>query len=289
MRDFISKIPIEKGWSGDKKYRVEDKNGNVFLLRISPIQRLEFRSAVFEKMKKVEALGIPMCRPIEMGVCAEGVYMLLDWIDGVDAEELIPTLEKEKQYSFGFDSGVILRKMHTIPAPDDIPDWSIRYDAKIQRKLDGYSECPLKYDNGQPFIDYIQQNRHLIKGRPQSYQHGDYHIGNLMISKDKLFVIDFDRNDCGDPWEEFNRIVWCVHASPAFARGMVDGYFDNDIPEDFWHLLALYISVNTLSSLPWAIPFGDTEIETMRNQAKEVLSWYDNMTRIIPTWYKEVL
>ncbi len=289
MRDFISKIPIEKGWSGDKKYRVEDKDGNVFLLRISPIQRLEFRSAVFEKMKKIEALGISMCRPIKMGVCDEGVYMLLDWIDGVDAEELIPTLEKEKQYSFGFDSGVILRKMHTIPASNDIPDWGTRYDSKIQRKLDGYSECPLKYDNGQPFIDYIQQNRHLIKGRTQSYQHGDYHIGNLMISKDELFVIDFDRNDCGDPWEEFNRIVWCAQTAPEFAKGMVDGYFDNDIPEEFWRLLALYISVNTLSSLPWAIPFGDAEIETMRNQAKEVLSWYDNMMRIIPTWYKEVL
>lgn len=44
---------------------------------------------------------------------------------------------------------------------------------------------------------------------------------------------------------------------------MVDGYFDNDIPIEFWKLLALYISSNTLSSVPWAIPFGKEQIEVM--------------------------
>jgi hypothetical protein len=35
----------------------------------------------------------------------------------------------------------------------------------------------------------------------------------------------------------------------------------------------------------WAIPFGQGEIDTMLNQAKEVLSWYDNMQNPVPTWY----
>ena len=30
----------------------------------------------------------------------------------------------------------------------------------------------------------------------------------MMIGNDKqLYIIDFNRNDFGDPWEEFNRIV----------------------------------------------------------------------------------
>jgi len=128
----------------------------------------------------------------------------------------------------------------------------------------------------------------LLSDRPQTYQHGDYHIGNMMIDKcGKLTVIDFDRDDFGDPWEEFNRIVWCAQASPAFASGMVDGYFGGEIPMEFWKLLALYISSNTLSSLPWAISFGEKEIQTMRKQAAEVLQWYDNMRSPVPTWYME--
>ena len=126
----------------------------------------------------------------------------------------------------------------------------------------------------------------MLRGRPQVYQHGDYHIGNMMIDRNgKLHIIDFNRNDSGDPWEEFNRIVWCAQKSPLFASGMVNGYFDGDVPLEFWKLLALYISSNTLSSVYWAIPFGQGEVDTMLNQAKEVLSWYDNMRNPIPTWY----
>lgn len=98
-------------------------------------------------------------------------------------------------------------------------------------------------------------------------------------------IIDFDRYDFGDPWEEFNRIVWCAQKAPIFASGMVDGYFDGQVPEEFWKLLALYISSNTLSSVPWAIPFGQREIDTMLHQAAEVLEWYDNMKNPVPTWY----
>lgn len=100
-----------------------------------------------------------------------------------------------------------------------------------------------------------------------------------------IVVIDFNRNEYGDPWEEFNRIVWCAQAAPLFASGMVDGYFDNDIPKEFWDLLALYISSNTLSSLPWAIPFGEVEIEVMKKQAKDILDWYNGMKNTVPKWY----
>ena len=172
------------------------------------------------------------------------------------------------------------------PAPSDILPWSTRYNAKIDRKLCMYEACPLKYEVDRPIIDFISTHRYLLSDRPQTYQHGDYHIGNMMIDRDgRLVIIDFDREDYGDPWEEFNRIVWCAQAAPSFASGMVAGYFDKAVPYEFWQLLALYISTNTLSSLPWAIPYGEEEVLTMRRQAKEVLSWYRNMTTCIPSWY----
>ena len=152
-----------------------------------------------------------------------------------------------------------------------------------------YAECPLKYEKGDLFINYINNNRHLLKGRPNTFQHVDYHIGNMMINKEKeLVIIDFNRDDFGDPFEEFNRIVWCAQVSSAFASGMVDGYFNKEIPDEFWKLLALYISSNALSSLPWAIPFGEEEIQVMISQVNDILYWYDDMNNYIPKWYKRV-
>ena len=288
-QNIVNRTPIEKGWSGVQKYSVVTADGTKYLLRISSIDRLERKRREYEKMSEVAQLGIPMCLPVEFGTCEEGAYSIQSWIDGEDAEELVMSMDEEKQYRYGLDAGRILAKIHTIPAPKDATSWEARFNAKIDRKIAMYENCELKYENGSDaFLNYLAENRYLLSARPQSYQHGDYHIGNMMINNvGVLTIIDIDRDDYGDPWEEFNRIVWCAQAAPVFASGMVDGYFDGHIPMEFWKLLALYICSNTLSSLPWAISFGEGEIQVMRKQAAQVLEWYDGMKNVIPTWYKK--
>lgn len=289
FQSIISRTPIHKGWSGDQKYCAVTADGVRYLLRISTIDRLERKRREYEKMGEAARLGIPMCLPVEFGTCEEGAYSIQSWVEGQDAEEKIMALDPAAQYRYGLDAGRILAKIHTIPAPKDVLSWETRFNGKIDRKISMYESCPLKYESGgEAFLDYLAQNRHLLHGRPQTYQHGDYHIGNMMIDKNgNLTVIDFDRDDYGDPWEEFNRIVWCAQAAPAFASGMVDGYFNGNVPIEFWQLLALYICSNTLSSLPWAIPFGEKEIQVMRKQAAQVLEWYDGMKQVIPAWYQK--
>lgn len=282
---FISKEPINKGWSCDKKYCVTADDGVKYLLRVTPEEKSANRADMFRMQQQVATLGVSMCKPVEFGKCDEGVYTVQTWVDGKDAEEIIPYLADSEQYAFGLKAGRILKVIHSIPAPENQPDWEPRFNAKMDRKIKMYNESPIKFDGAEDIIAYIESNRHLLANRPQTFQHGDYHIGNMMIEKNKIVIIDFDRYDFGDPWEEFNRIVWCAQASPIFASGIINGYFDNEVPLEFWKLLALYISSNMLSSIPWAIPFGESEVHTMLNQAKDVLSWYKNMQKPVPTWY----
>ena len=286
LSEFTFREAIAKGWSADKKYRVTDANGKNYLLRVSPPEKKDRVFAQFQRLQEVSKTGIPMNLPIQVGIRGEKPYMLLSWIEGEDAEPLTPTLSRKAQYAYGLDAGRILQKIHAIPAPDSVVPWSDRFNQKMDRKIAMYTACPLKYEGGEAFLNHISKARHLLSDRPQTYQHGDYHIGNMIIGKTGILtVIDFDRDDWGDPWEEFNRIVWCAQASPAFASGMVDGYFDGAVPMEFWELLALYISSNALSSLPWALDFGEREIKVMLTQAAEILSWYQNMTSIVPSWY----
>ena len=284
--EFVKKEIINKGWSGDIKYCAHAKSGDKYLLRITPDSRSDYRSEMYRMQCVVSDIGVPMCKPVDFGKCDEGFYVVQTWIDGEDAESVIPYLDSSAQYTYGIKAGQILRKIHSVPASEECADWEERFNAKIDRKVLAYNNCPIKFEGAEYIIKYIESNRHLLAGRPQCFQHGDYHIGNMMVDKNgELIIIDFDRYDFGDPWEEFNRIVWCAQKAPDFAKGIVDGYFDCNIPEDFWKLLALYISSNTLSSVPWAIPFGDGEIKVMLDQAKDVLGWYDNMTEIVPSWY----
>ncbi len=284
--DTFSKVePITKGWSEDKKYCVTKADGTKYLLRISPAERYETRKALFKILERVDALNIPMCRPVEFGTCVDGVYILESWIDGKDAEPALPMLPETEQYVLGLKSGEILRKIHSIPAPKTQEDWAIRFNRKTNNKIQKYRECELSFAGDDKIIDYIENNRHLLENRPQCFQHGDYHVGNMMLENGELRIIDFDRYDFGDPWEEFNRIVWSAAASPHFATGQLRGYFGGEPPLEFFKLLAFYIASNTLSSIYWAIPFGQGEIDTMMKQSQDVLAWYDNMQDPVPTWY----
>lgn len=284
---IVERTVISKGWSDDKKYRVVTEDGGIFLLRISSMERRTHRKQLFEFQKKVEETGIPMCCPVECGDCEEGFYILQSWVNGEDAENVIPSLSEREQYELGLQSGQYLQRIHEIPAPNDQPEWEGRFNDKINRKIKRYMECPLKFDGAEAIIDYINANRHLLRDRPQCFQHGDYHVGNMMIENGSLVIIDFDRYDFGDPWEEFNRIVWCAQKVPVFAAGMVDGYFNSSVPPLFWKLLALYIGSNTLSSVSWAIAYGEEETRTMLQQARDVLEWYDHFQNSLPTWYSQ--
>jgi len=285
FESIVSREFIDKGWSGDKKYRAVCGNGDVYLLRISPAEKLEMRRALWDVLQEVQTLDISMSRSLEMGTCGEGVYFVQEWVDGHDAEEYVPRLPVGIQYALGQDAGRTLVKLHSVAAPGDVVPWGERFRKKALRKIEMYRNCPVKFDGADEIIRYVEENLGLLDGRPQVFQHGDYHIGNMMVSGGKIVVIDFDRFDYGDPWEEFNRIVWCAQAAPAFAKGIVDGYFGGDVPEDFWKLLKLYIGSNMLSSVPWAIPFGQKEIDVMLNQAADVLNWYDGMKNNVPSWY----
>ncbi len=283
---LVSKLQIEKGWSGDTKYSATDNNQNKYLLRISPKEAFNTKQKEFFYANETAKLNVPICEPLEFGECDEGVYIIYSWVEGIDAEGYIKTLPEDKQYDYGIKAGNYLKRIHSV-LPNEPKDWNEFFRRKANHKIKIYNDCPIKYDNGEKFIECIKNNIHLVKKRSVTFQHGDYHIGNMMIGNDgELYIIDFNRYDIGDPWEEFNRIVWSVSESEIFATGIIDGYFEGEPPMEFWRLLALYISSNTLGSLPWCLNYEEEQTTIMKNQAADVLSWYDNMTKLVPNWYK---
>lgn len=298
MIDFLKDIPnseewknihlVDKGWSDDIKYHIKTNDNRDLLLRISDISEFGRKKEEFESMKKLDEYDLLMSRPISFGRCNNNkkTFTLLTWVKGVDAQDKLCTLRADEQYNLGYNAGKALRKLHQVPAPENLESWSERFNKKINRKIRNYQECEIKVEKSEKIIDYINENRYLLENRRQTFQHGDYHIGNMIISdNNQIGIIDFNRFDYGDPWEEFNRIVWCAEASTYFASGRINGYFQGDVPEEFFKLMALYIGNNTLSSIPWAIDFGEEEVKTMIRQTQNVLSWYSDFSSYIPKWY----
>lgn len=281
--------PLTKGWSSDKKFYIETIDNEKLLLRISDRASYEHKQNEFAALLRLSNSGVLVPRALECGLCNHGqnAYILLTWIDGDDAEEVLPTLTAEEQYQLGYEAGQKLKIIHSLPAPQTLASWEERFKRKVERKIDNYRTCEIQFAGSAEVIDYLYANMALLEGRPQSFQHGDFHVGNMIINEQRqLGIIDFNRSDYGDPWEEFNRITFCVEISSTFASGRINGYFNDAVPDLFFKLLAFYVASNILGAIPWAVPFGENEVATSLRQAQRVLQWYDGFSTHIPSWYE---
>ncbi|BCN31015.1 aminoglycoside phosphotransferase family protein [Anaeromicropila herbilytica] len=282
--------PIEKGMSGDKKYYIETNNNERLLLRIADISEYEQKKTEYERMNKLSANGVPMPRTIDFGICNadKSVYTLLEWIDGNEVEEIVNRMDEKEQYLMGVESGKILKQIHTLDEHKEIADWSTRYFAIIDERINAFHKEGVAFSGSDKIIAYLEKNRGLLKNRPQCYHHGDYHMGNMILTKrDKLSIIDWhtvDFDNYGDPWYEFNRIGI---EYPAFATGQIDGYFENDVPDEFWALLAYYLSASAITSIVWAKYFAPESLGDILKLNSDILDWYDGMKEIVPMWYKK--
>lgn len=281
-------LPVTKGWSDDKKFCIEDNSGYKMILRINEISTFESKQKIFESHQQLDYLGLNLPKPIEFGVfnAKKNVYSLYSWVEGQDAEEKISEYDNQAQYALGRKAGISLKKIHSLPASSKIETWNNRYNKKIERNIQNYRKCNYKFEKDHSAIKYLEQNRDLLNPRPQSFQHGDYHLGNLVIdSNDQIGIIDFSRFDYGDPWEEFARIVFSLNFSISFVIGQIHGYFEDNIPANFFPLLKIYIVNNLISSIPWAISFGTDEIEFMLKNAQKIRQFYNDFEATIPEWY----
>lgn len=288
--DWQSVDKVSKGWSSDSKYFIKTKEGKMLLLRISDMEQYETKKKEYEIVEKYSKLGFLMSQPIDFGICNNGknVYMLLTWIEGKDLEEVLSDLTEEQQYQLGRQAGKILKKIHSIDVDiNDIPK-DTKKSKKLQQ-LSRYEESHVRIDGDEIAIKYVKENIDLIWKEKPVYMHGDYHPGNLIYTDNGLIgVIDFNRWEVGDPYEEFYKLEsFGIENSIPYCIGQIDAYFDDQIPEDFWSTLAVYVAQASLFSIKWAEKFGQEDIDSMVVRCRMALDDYDNFETYIPKWYTD--
>lgn len=279
---------INKGMSGDTKYKVKDKLGNSYLLRMAEINVYQIKKHEYDLIQMWNKCNIPMPKAVDFGTCKEGkaVYTLLEWIEGVEVQNILFSMNCRERYELGKKSGRILKKIHAITVPNDSKDWSKQYFAVMNERLEAFKHENVNFEGDNIILNYLEQNSYLLTKRPLCYLHGDYHMGNMIYSPNgELTIIDWhtvDFDNYGDPWYEFNRIG--VEFS-EFASGQIDGYFEDNVPENFWRLFSFYLSASAITSVVWAKYWAPEEYENIIKLNQDILKCFDNMNRVKPSWY----
>lgn len=284
---FVKVEPIHKGWSGNKKFYVETKDGECLLLRVSDISLYEEKQQEFEIMKKMSAAGMKMSLPIAFGVCDNGksVYQILSWCDGTEAKEVLYRLNDSEQYAFGQKAAIVLKQMEAIDYKSASVDWSKSYQERVKRYIELYRKCGYTFEGDELIISYLVTKWHCIGERPTALMHKDFQTDNMVISPDgELYTIDFQMCGVADPYLVMTGAGVSAMYSIPFAMGQIDGYFGKSVSEDFWEkynyymvaemLYAFTVGVNMEEEREETLHMFDDEVERIKHNGSHIPDWY---------------
>ncbi len=287
---IISKVELlNKGWSNDIKYYIEDQNKNKFLLRIFDFSLYDKKLNQYNLLKEISKLEINVPKPLELGNIDNYAYFILSWVEGNDIEKIILTLDEKTLYLLGIKAGLILKQIHSIKIESDI-NWEVYFKDRVEDRIEKVKESSIKHKYLDLFSNYLLDNIGLIKDRPISILHGDYHLGNMLLNDNlELGIIDFDKIKIGDPIYDLKQMIWTTRVSNVFATGLIDGYTDFKPTNNFFKLLLLYSIESSISNLYWTAKFEKADKEVAIELFDNIYNSYDRLTIVIPSWYDEKL
>ncbi len=278
--------PVTAGWSDDRKFRLTTATGSR-LLRVSPIESYPRKQDEFAQLQRLNRLSDAFPEACECGVAPDNsqCYVLYSWVEGCEALGMLPKLSTEEHHRLGTEAGRLLRLIHGLPQNQRI-DAHEYLRAKLTDRRQKMREAGLHFQAYDPMVEFLESNLHRLRGASTAYRHGDFHLGNMLLDQQgRLKVIDFNRSDFGDPIEDFNRLfTFSRQASPAFARGQIEGYF-GDVPESFFEHAFCYVLMDCAFGLLWARQFGQREIDVHFSLVDQIMGDFDNLHAIRPKWY----
>ncbi|GLF90587.1 aminoglycoside phosphotransferase [Bacillus safensis] len=292
LKEAVSIDQIDKGYSRDEKWIVTMSSGEKYVLRCTNQEQFEKVKTQFELLTQLKRYGVQCADPVNMDVLEEKqqLYYILSFVEGQEAKEIISQLTEEKQYALGVSAGKDLRNMHTYPAPAHIEPWEDRIMKKHHRYLDAYRKSGISIEGDEKVAQFIAEHIDIVKGRPNQFQHDDFHLGNIIMKNTQYAgVIDFNNFDWGDPIHDFYKIaLFSRETSEAFSAGQINGYFNGNIPDDFWLLYSVYVAMSIFSSIMWVIKFDPGQMHEMIERLENVLKDHDYFDQMEPHWYARI-
>ena len=92
----------------------------------------------------------------------------------------------------------------------------------MEKRIKTLLNCEYKIPMQNDIIQYYKDHCFLMKNRPVCFTHGDYHLGNMIVHDKRIGIIDFDKNQIADPYDDFKPFCWNVMESEYFETGLIE-------------------------------------------------------------------
>ncbi|EEK83551.1 phosphotransferase enzyme family protein [Bacillus cereus ATCC 4342] len=240
-------------------------------------------------MKQLESLHIPTPKLIhfikleELNKCVQ----VFEWGQGVNGEEGLSKLSAEEQYHAGRKAGEVLKRIHSIEKESASSKWGTARWNKYERYIEALADYEVNFLDLKPVLTFVENHKDLLKNRPITFLHDDFHPANSMIHNKEFIVIDFGGYDFGDPIHDFyNVAIFTTRISKPFAVGQVRGYCGGEPSLHFWKLYSLYAAMTFPADIVWTNRSTPHLVGDMKERLNGILEDHNQFSSYIPQWYQ---
>jgi len=286
--DYLVQNTISSRIDGDSTYALVDSDLNKYHLKVFCNEEEQSIKQKYEWLKALYAKGFPMAKPLEVGRCDLGNYLLSSWIEGVTVKKYLSSETDAFSYKIGRSAGDALKKLHSsdIVSRKSV-SWENRYVRKADQTVSRYMDRPVRFDGDVKLLDTLSNMKYLLKERPLTTLHLDFADHNMMLDVNGvLSVVDiFSRSDAyGDPYIDLYHIQF-GYKHPNYYTGLVNAYFDDKPPSSFFSIMHFYCSYDLLMSINKKVDLGKWgNIRIAVDHAKRYLS-HISAESPLPTWW----
>lgn len=271
-----------KEYSDEVVFLIENEDQSKLVLKVCDYSLYQRKYEEFEYLKLISQTGINSLSPIALSSKGKDyVILLYTWIPGKSGALEVPKMSKQNQYNIGKRAGMFLSSIHEniVKKPTVIKNF---YNDKID-----YINNTLKEYNDIFNEELIQNIANLTSEFYNKtfdgnfvFCHGAFDLDSTIINDKKdIAIIHFNDYLIYDPFYDFSKLINTSVSTQNFIVGVVSGYFNDNIPKDFFSIVAIYTIYNLL------LEYDKTKDNNLIELLKKLSSDYDNFSLRHPKWY----
>ncbi|MCI5997959.1 MAG: hypothetical protein PT934_05025 [Peptoniphilaceae bacterium] len=203
---------------------------------------------------------------------------------------IIKFLEDEKEnmnevdsYSLGIKIGKFIFAFHNYFKSADCGRWNKHYNYRINKLLHEYGLGNYRGDIDYIIFDFLDNNKRYLRDRVCTTIMGINSIDEIKVDKFGNFQIIEDYKILrSDSYFEFRNLNLDSYKNEFLLTGIIDGYFNKNVPRTFFKLMALY---NIVESLYGNFSKAVNNEDILKDKIESINRMYDSFSTVFPVWY----
>ena len=275
--EFVKKNKLKVNKISEKEFILENKKEK-YILNLFPFGKFSKISKIFDCLNKLSEKFSNISYE-DIGILNDKFcYRIIPFI--IDEKN---NLSEEESYYIGFRIGKFIFEYHRSFQGCDCGRWNKHYNYRINKFLHKYGLGQFRGNFDYVLLDFLDRNRYCLKDRICTTIIGINGLEDIKITKDGKFqIIEEYKILRSDSYFEFRNMNLYFNNSNLLT-GIVDGYFNNNVPRMFFKLLGVYTIIENL----YDIFVEDREIddEIINEKIMKINDIYDGFSSIYPIWY----